>query len=116
MSWSSVECGGAEHNMSTIVVLFGWIGTHSGKASIDPVRMQPNGRLQRRATQRTVRCNGCEPYHLLIARIFAARCCNASASAFRFVARYKAARFSRLVATLGWSGPSAFSRIASARL
>ncbi len=54
--------------------------------------------------------------HLLIARICAARCSKTSASAVRFVARYKPARFSRLVATLGWLGPSAFSEIDSARL
>ncbi len=59
---------------------------------------------------------GCSPDHLFTARIFAARCSNSSAAERRFVARYKSARFSRLTATSGWSGPRAFSMIASERL
>ncbi len=54
--------------------------------------------------------------HRWIARIRAARCSSVSASLSRFVARYSAARFPRLEATLGWSGPRAFSQIARARL
>lgn len=54
--------------------------------------------------------------HRLIARIRTARASSLSASAGRLVARYRSARFSRLIATSGWSGPNAFSLIASERL
>ncbi len=54
--------------------------------------------------------------HLFMAWIFAARCSNALASEPRPVIRYKPARFSRIVATSGCSGPKAFSVITSERL
>ncbi len=55
-------------------------------------------------------------YHRLIARMIFARASSFSASAHRFVARYNSARFSRLTATSGWSGPNAFSLMARERL
>ena len=54
--------------------------------------------------------------HHLMARILRARASSFSASASRFVARYSAAKLSKLVATLGCSGPRTFSQIASERL
>jgi len=55
-------------------------------------------------------------FHRLMALMRSARFSNSCASLSRFVARYRTAMFSRLVATLGWSGPSAFSTMASERL
>ena len=52
-------------------------------------------------------------FNRLMARMRAARCSNSLASPSRLVARYRTAKFSRLVATEGWSGPRAFSQIAS---
>ncbi len=67
------------------------------------------------------RISGFKKVHVLllyrwIARIRAARFSSVSASSSRFIARYSLAEFSRHVATSGWSGPHAFSMIASSRL
>ena len=51
----------------------------------------------------------------LLARMLAARLSSSWATRPRRVRRYGPTRFSRPTATRGWSGPRAFSRIASTR-